>query len=67
MHFCSECQNMYYIKISSENENLLMYYCRNCGHENSLITNENICVSKSSFKKGEQKFAHLINKYTKKG
>jgi DNA-directed RNA polymerase subunit M/transcription elongation factor TFIIS len=65
MHFCSECQNMYYIKISAENENLLMYYCRNCGHENSLITKENICVSKNSFKKGEQKFAHLINKYTK--
>ena len=33
MHFCSECGNMYYIKIDSEDKNNLIYYCRKCGNE----------------------------------
>ena len=45
MHFCSNCQNMYYIKINTEDSNKLTYYCRNCGHEDTLFTNENICIN----------------------
>ena len=26
MHFCNKCDNMYYIKISDENDNTLKYY-----------------------------------------
>lgn len=65
MHFCNKCHNMYYIQVSSNNENSLLYYCRNCGNEENLISNENLCVSKTNFTKGEQKFTHLINSYTK--
>ena len=65
MHFCAECQNMYYIKISGEDENKLIYYCRNCGHEDSLLTASNICVSKTQIKRGELKYNHFINEYTK--
>ena len=32
MHFCSECQNMYYVSVSADNSNKLNYYCRQCGH-----------------------------------
>ncbi len=65
MHFCSNCQNMYYIKISTEDLYKLTYYCRNCGQEDTLFTNENICISKINIKKDDQTFTNIINKYTK--
>jgi len=65
MHFCEKCNNMYYIRISSEEEDKLIYYCRNCGHEDNNLTKNNICVSKTQFKKNEQKYNHIINQYTK--
>ena len=65
MHFCDQCQNMYYIRIDSENTNKLIYYCRNCGNEDKLLTTDNVCISSTQIKKGEQGFGHIINKYTK--
>ena len=65
MHFCKQCDNMYYIRVSGEDENTLIYYCRNCGHEDDMINEGNICVCKTSFKKGEQKYSHIINEFTK--
>lgn len=65
MHFCSNCDNMYYIKISEENENDLLYYCRNCGKKDDTLTKDNICVSKTQIKRSEQTFNHIINEYTK--
>jgi DNA-directed RNA polymerase subunit M/transcription elongation factor TFIIS len=65
MHFCSNCQNMYYIRIDSSDPNKLEYYCRNCGNEDKLLATENVCVSKIQIKKSEQSFNHIINKYTK--
>jgi DNA-directed RNA polymerase subunit M/transcription elongation factor TFIIS len=37
MKFCSECNNMYYIKIDDNDESQLIYYCRNCGHKDNDI------------------------------
>jgi DNA-directed RNA polymerase subunit M/transcription elongation factor TFIIS len=65
MHFCNVCNNMYYIRIDSENTNKLIYYCRNCGNEDNLLTVDNVTVSKTHVKKNEQTFSHIINKYTK--
>lgn len=65
MNFCDNCDNMYYIKLNSEDPNKLVYYCRNCGNEDSNITTDNICVLKTNIKKKEQTFNHIINKYTK--
>jgi DNA-directed RNA polymerase subunit M/transcription elongation factor TFIIS len=65
MHFCNVCNNMYYIRIDSENTNKLIYYCRNCGNEDGLLTVDNVTVSKTHVKKNEQSFSHIINKYTK--
>ena len=64
MHFCEKCENMYYISVSPET-NILIYYCRHCGHKNDKISMDNICVSKLNIKRTEQKFNHLINQYTK--
>lgn len=65
MHFCSNCYNMYYIRINSDDPNKLIYYCRKCGNEDKLLAIENVCVSKTQIKKTEQSFSHIINKYTK--
>jgi len=65
MHFCSNCSNMYYIRINSEDPNKLVYYCRKCGNEDQFVSIKNVCVSKTQIKKTEQTFSHNINKYTK--
>ena len=65
MHFCTSCQNMYYIRIDSEDPNKLVYYCRNCGNENVSLNLDNVTISKIQLSRGEQKFTHIINKYTK--
>jgi hypothetical protein len=56
---------MYYIRINADDPNKLVYYCRKCGNEDSLLASENICVSKIKIKKSEQTFSHIINRYTK--
>ena len=67
MHFCSICQNMYYISIDAINPNKLVYYCRNCGHvENNILEgNSNIFITQNNLKKNKQEFSHIINQYTK--
>lgn len=65
MKFCNQCDNMYYIGINAEDPNKLTYYCRNCGNVDETITEEGVCILDTQFKKGEQKFNHIINKYTK--
>ena len=56
MHFCSKCDNMYYIRINADDPNKLVYYCRNCGNEDNLITNDSISVYKTQIKANEQSF-----------
>jgi DNA-directed RNA polymerase subunit M/transcription elongation factor TFIIS len=68
MHFCSECHNMYYLKIQDEDGvigNTLIYYCRNCGHENKTLSTTNICVSDIQFRSSEKKYTNSVNEYTK--
>lgn len=65
MRFCSECQNMYYLKISGEEDTRLIYYCRHCGNEEVMTSNEDNCISKIHVKRNEQKYTHVINEYTK--
>jgi DNA-directed RNA polymerase subunit M/transcription elongation factor TFIIS len=65
MKFCNGCDNMLYIRLLKEDSNKLIYYCRNCGHEDSLITHENVCVNKTQIKHKEQSYSHIINNYTK--
>lgn len=65
MKFCVQCDNMLYIKINQEDENKLNYYCRNCGYEDTTLTEEGVCVLDTQIKKSQQKFDHIINPYTK--
>ena len=65
MHFCNNCENMYYIRIDSNDTNKLIYYCRNCGNEDTLLTNNNFIISKSKLNNNEEEYSHIINEYTK--
>jgi hypothetical protein len=56
---------MYYISISPDDPNKLIYYCRNCGNKDSNISIKDVTVSTIHLKKSEQEFSHIINKYTK--
>lgn len=65
MHFCNQCQNMYYISIDPDDSNKLIYYCRNCGNKDNNLSEKNVIVTKIQVKKSQQEFSHIINKYTK--
>ena len=68
MQFCTECHNMYYLKIQDEEGiigNTLIYYCRNCGHEDTTLNTTNICVSDIQLLSSEKKYTHTVNEYTK--
>ncbi len=57
---------MYYLKIRDDDGgNSLNYYCRNCGHEDTTLTAETICVSETQLRRSEQKYTHMVNEYTK--
>ena len=68
MHFCNNCGNMFYLKITNEGEESLIHYCRKCGNKEENIVNESsevICVSKTHIKKKQQTYKNIINEYTK--
>ena len=66
MHFCTQCQNMYYTRLGGENQNSLIYYCRKCGHEDdTLALNvDNVCISKTHIKTSKTSFQHMVNEFT---
>lgn len=66
MHFCTVCENMYYIRLDGDDGNKLIYYCRKCGNEDTDIISslENVCVSQSVKSSGVS-YEHIVNKYTK--
>lgn len=81
MKFCQQCDNMYYIKINDTNMNdanvddeELVYYCRNCGFQEKILTdetsddlntNEGLCVLDTQLQQNQLTFNHIINQYTK--
>jgi len=65
MHFCTECQNMYYLRLNELGGDSLTYYCRKCGHENAELGPDTICVLQTNLQGGEKQYGHVINRYTK--
>ncbi len=67
MNFCSKCDNMYYMKINddenSDEQGKLIYYCRNCGHEETNVHLGNLCISK--YEASISQKSSKINEYTK--
>ena len=70
MKFCTKCNNMYYLSISEGEEegstSQLVYYCRNCGHQdNTTDITGTMSVSTSNMVEETTNMTHIINKYTK--
>jgi len=65
MDFCSNCNNMYYIKLENQDCDKIVYYCRNCGTTDDKLVNVNNCILKENINVSEDKFNIHINKYTK--
>ena len=67
MNFCVKCDNMYYLRLSKDNPDKLVYYCRKCGNvDDNVLQNDGIiCVSKTHLKKTKQTYNNIINEYTK--
>lgn len=65
MHFCSKCENMYYLKLKDDDANKLIYYCRHCGNEDHELKSTDNCVLKTQVKRSEEKYVHVVNKFTK--
>ena len=57
MHFCDNCNNMFYLKLSETKGDQLIYYCRNCGNENDTLSANNICVSSTAIQRDQQKYS----------
>lgn len=68
MNFCNGCNNMYYLKINPGEDNTadkLIYYCRNCGKEETNLSAENICVSSFDNIDNNDNHETYINDFTK--
>ena len=65
MDFCSNCHNMYYIKLENEDCDKIVYYCRNCGNVDDKLINVNECILRENINKSEDKYSVHINKFTK--
>jgi DNA-directed RNA polymerase subunit M/transcription elongation factor TFIIS len=64
MKFCGKCENMFYLQLSPEDENQIIYKCRNCGNEDSGIQNKDLCVLSYS-KEKKTDYLKYINEFTK--
>ena len=67
MNFCVKCDNMYYLRLSKDNPDKLVYFCRKCGNvDDNVLQNDGIIMCfKNSFKKTKQTYNNIINEYTK--
>ena len=65
MKFCTNCSNMYYIKIDNDNCDKILYYCRNCGNSNNELMQDGKCILKENITLDNKYNNIIINKYTK--
>jgi DNA-directed RNA polymerase subunit M/transcription elongation factor TFIIS len=62
MNFCEVCSNMKYIKINSENNNMV-YYCKHCSFEKDEISSKAIKISETIYTEDELLYNQHINNY----
>ena len=67
MRFCKKCDNMYYTKIISDEDevNKLVLQCRNCGDIDSDNNLTSHCISEINMTEKTTNFDDLVNEYTK--
>tara|TARA_B110000114_G_C15095115_1_gene400891 strand:+ start:2810 stop:3175 length:366 start_codon:yes stop_codon:yes gene_type:complete len=65
MKFCKHCDNMLYMKVSENDPNILLFYCRKCGEIDNDINSQGMCICSSANDDSVTSFDHVINEYTK--
>ena len=65
MRFCSQCQNMYYLKLGGQDDDSLMFYCRVCGHEIACSKDEDAFTLTTLVNKQDKSYLRAVNRYTK--
>jgi len=63
MKFCKDCDNMLYLRLNNDSNNLI-YYCRNCGNTYDETDKSEICVLNTHVSQSSA-FSQDINEYTK--
>lgn len=64
MKFCNKCDNMMYLKVSNDQDDNLLYYCRNCGNEDNMDNNATT-IMKTTINGADDIYVNVVNKYTK--
>ena len=69
MQFCSVCNNMYYLRLGGteqDSQDELVYYCRNCGHEDASLSAQGVCALETHIGGGaSQSYEQKISKFTR--
>ena len=64
MHFCEICKNMFYIKLSGEDQEQIEYYCKKCGNVNTSLLKSDSSIFKERINNNSQINCSNTNKYT---
>ena len=59
MKFCPQCANMFYAKLG-EDANTIIYYCRNCGTEDTHIGESDVRIAST-----KTSVSQTVNRHTK--
>ena len=69
MRFCSQCDNMYYLKLAGDGSesatDQLVYYCRHCGHEDAGGGAQESCALQTTVRSQKQQYTHAVNAHTR--
>ena len=64
MKFCKNCDNMLYLIVLNDGQDILQYTCKYCGYMED-ITEEGIVVVSTNFSNDEKIIENYVNEYTK--
>jgi len=65
MNFCTECENMYYMRINEDSKDQLQFYCRMCGNIDEILNKSSLCLSEFNEENNNDSIIQSVNKYTK--
>ena len=72
MRFCSQCDNMYYLRLSGDgteeddSNKGLMFYCRHCGHEDPVGAAQGACALETVVHSQREQYSHAVNAHTRR-
>ncbi len=65
MEFCQVCENMLYVKLASDDDATLSYYCRKCGNEEASGAGSATCAYRVVLKRNDAASLQPVNEHTR--